>query len=105
MNVKVCYKIAENNSLDCTTQAILQLIVAFISRSEIEHEGRMYCTVTQQHLANNLGCSVTTVKRSITKLVDLGYLIKERLKAHQWNQVNCYALGQRFDSKYWDQEL
>ena len=96
MNTKAYYELALANSLGRTEAALLERIKWWISYSKLEHEGKIFCFRTLEQLAEEVGVSVSSVKRAIARLVELGYLIKEKLKASQWNQVNCYALGERF---------
>ena len=101
MNKKAYYELEIASSLGRTVATLLERIKWWISYSKLEHDGKIFCFRTHEQLAEEVAVSISTVKRAIAKLVELGYLVKEQLKASNWNQTNCYALGDRFDTPEW----
>ena len=101
MNNKAYYELELASSIGRAAATVLERIKFWISYSKLEHEGKVFCFRTLEQLAEEVGVSVSTVKRQIGRLVSLGYLVKKKLKAQKWNQVNCYALGDRFDTSEW----
>ena len=97
MNTKAYFNLANAKSLGRTTATVLERILFWIGYSTLEHEGKIFCFRTLEQLAEECSMSVSTVQRAIAQLIALGYIVKEKLKASQWNQVNCYAKGERLD--------
>ena len=97
MNTKAYYDLKIAKSVGKIGAAVFERIKNWCNLSELVHNGKIFCFRTLEQLAEEVGASVSAVKRAIAKLIALGYIIKEKLKACKWNQVNCYALGKRFD--------
>ena len=97
MNTKAYYDLSLAKSVGAMPAALFERIKNWCSFSELVYEGKTFCFRTQEQLAEEIGASVSAVKRYIALLIKLGFIVKKKLKASQWNQVNCYALGSRFD--------
>lgn len=99
MNKKAFFELELAKSVGRTPATLIERLKYWLSFSELTYEGKTYCFRTLEQLAEEVGVSVSTVKRAVKKLVSLGYIVKQKLKSKRWNQVNCYTLGERFERK------
>lgn len=94
MNTKAYFELSNANAVGRTPATVFERLKWWISKSRLVHEGKTYCFRTYEQLAEEIGVSLSTARRAIAYLVGLGWLEKVKLKAKQWNQTNCYTLGE-----------
>ncbi|MEM9568637.1 MAG: helix-turn-helix domain-containing protein [Cyanobacteria bacterium P01_E01_bin.34] len=94
MNTKAYFELSNANAVGRTPATVFERLKWWISISKLVHEGKTYCFRTYEQLAEEIGVSLSTARRAIAFLVGLGWLEKVKLKAKQWNQTNCYTLGE-----------
>lgn len=93
MNTKAYFELAAADSVGRSPATIFERIKWWISISKLTHDGKTFCFRTYEQLAEEVGVSISTARRAIARLIDMGWLEKVKLKAKQWNQTNCYTFG------------
>lgn len=93
MNTKTYFELTDANSVGRSAACLFSRITYWLSQSDLVHRGTTFCFRTLVQLAEEIGTSVSTVRRGIAELMKRGWIEKARLKAKKWNQVCCYSLG------------
>lgn len=66
-------EVLNDSRLKLPDRVLLSLIIQLSSK---EGKGKGYCFANNRHFADNLNCSLSTVSKSINKLYELGYIVK-----------------------------
>lgn len=86
---KAYQEILQNKQISRTQQLIMSIL---LNRAEYHNFNSFYCY--EQWIANELQCSLSTVKRGIKKLEEVGLVIIERTYNHQQRKtINYYTMN------------
>jgi hypothetical protein len=72
--------------------ALLSQIHHWLQGSKKAHGGHVWIYNTAEQWAKQLGLSISTIKRAVKALRQLGAIKVERYEAHDWQQRNWYAI-------------
>ena len=87
------FRSAEYNHVTGTGFRVLEL-VDYLCKQQRKRTGALYCTPSQEYMAERLGVVKETISRTVSDLVRLGFLVVQprRCVAGKW-KTNMYRLA------------
>lgn len=91
------YYLEDLAKLGRTFAAIWAYFKRWWKHAKIEHDGKYWFYQTYKQIAEACGCSVSTVRRAVARLLQLGMIERKQIKKHLYLRTYHYRITCKVD--------